>query len=54
MNFDWLADGQKTSYYIWVMVVNSIRVLGQSPEVIVKAYKFNRVGIYRPLVKAIR
>jgi transposase len=51
MNFDWLADGRKipddVMYYIRVMAVNSIRVLGQSPEVIAKAYNFNRACIYR-------
>jgi hypothetical protein len=44
MNLDWLADGRKipdeVMYYIRVMAVNSIRVLGQSPEVIAKAYNF--------------
>jgi transposase len=51
MNLDWLADGRKipdeVMYYIRVMAVNSIRVLGQSPEVIAKAYNFNRACIYR-------
>jgi transposase len=51
MNFDWLADGRKipddVMYYIRVMAVNSIRVLGLSPEVIAKAYNFNRACIYR-------
>ena len=36
MNLDWLAEGRKipdeVMYYIRVMAVNSIRVLGQSPE----------------------
>ena len=44
MNFDWLADGRKipddVMYYIRVMAVNSARALGQSPEVIAKAYNF--------------
>jgi transposase len=51
MNFDWLADGRKipddVMYYIRVMAVNSIRVLGLSPEVIAQAYNFNRACIYR-------
>ena len=51
MNFDWINDGRKipddVMYYIRVMAVNSIRVLGQSPEVIAKAYNFNRACIYR-------
>jgi transposase len=51
MNFDWLEDGRKipddVMYYIRVMAVNAIRVLGQSPEVIAKAYNFNRACIYR-------
>lgn len=51
MNFDWLEDGRKipddVMYYIRVMAVNSIRVLGQSPEAIAKAYNFGRACIYR-------
>ena len=51
MNLDWLADGRKipdeVMYYIRAMAVNSIRVLGQSPEDIAKAYNFNRACIYR-------
>jgi transposase len=51
MNFDWLADGRKipddVMYYIRVMAVNAVRVLGQSPEAIAKAYNFNRPCIYR-------
>jgi transposase len=51
MNFDWLNDGRKipddVMYYIRVMAVHAIRVLGQSPEVIAKAYNFNRACIYR-------
>jgi transposase len=51
MNFDWINDGRKipddVMYYIRVMAVNSVRVLGQSPEVIAKAYNFNRACIYR-------
>jgi len=51
MNFDWLTDGRKipddVMYYIRVMAVHAIRELGQSPEVIAKAYNFNRACIYR-------
>lgn len=51
MNLDWLNDGRKipddVMHYIRVMAVNSIRVLGQSPEDIAKAYNFNRHCIYR-------
>ena len=51
MNFDWINDGRKipddVMYYIRVMAVNSVRVLGQSPEVIALAYNFNRACIYR-------
>lgn len=51
MNVDWLADGRKipddVMYYIRVMAVNAVRVLGQSPELIAKAYNFNRPCIYR-------
>lgn len=51
MNFEWLNDGRKipddVMYYIRVMAVHAIRVLGQSPEVIAKAYNFNRACIYR-------
>lgn len=51
MNFDWLDDGRKipddVMYYIRVMAVNAIRVLGQSPEVVAKTYNFNRACIYR-------
>lgn len=51
MNFDWLDDGRKipdgVMYYIRVMAVHAIRVLGESPEVVAKAYNFNRACIYR-------
>lgn len=51
MNFDWINDGRKipddVMYYIRVMAVNAIRVLGQSPEVIAVTYNFNRACIYR-------
>jgi transposase len=50
MNLDWLADGRKITdevmYYIRIMAVNSIRVLGQSQEAIAKTYNFNRACIY--------
>jgi hypothetical protein len=40
MNFEWINDGRKipddVMYYIRVMAVNSVRVLGQSPEVIAR------------------
>ena len=56
MNFDWLADGRKipdgVMHYIRAMAVYSIRVLGQSPEVIAKAYNFNRACIY-PMAGAV-
>jgi len=46
-----LADGRKipdnVMCYIRVMALNSIRVLGLSPEVIAKAYNFNLACIYR-------
>ena len=42
MNLDWLADGRKipdeVMYYIRVMAVNSIWVLGQSPEAVAKIH----------------
>ncbi|BBL76769.1 IS630 family transposase [Methylomagnum ishizawai] len=51
MNLDWLKDGRKipddVMYYIRVMAVNAIRVLGHGPEEIAKAYNFNRHCIYR-------
>lgn len=51
MNFDWLDDGRKipdgVMYYVRAMAVNAVRVLGQSPEAIAKAYNFNRACIYR-------
>ncbi len=51
MNLDWLNDGRKipddVMYYIRVMAVNAIRVLGHGPEEIAKAYNFNRHCIYR-------
>jgi transposase len=51
MNLDWLKDGRKipddVMYYIRVMAVHAIRVLGHGPEEIAKAYNFNRHCIYR-------
>jgi transposase len=51
MNFDWLTDGRKipdeVMHYIRAMAVHAVRVLGQSPEAIAKAYNFNRACIYR-------
>jgi transposase len=51
MDNDWLADGRKipdeVMYYIRRMAVNSVRKLGQSPEVVAKVFNFNRACIYR-------
>ena len=51
MKFDWLNDGKKVPddvmYYIRVMAVNAIRVLGLSPETVAVAYNFDRTCIYR-------
>lgn len=51
MNLDWLADGRKipdeVMYFIRIMAVNAIRVQGQSPEQVAKAYNFHRTCIYR-------
>lgn len=51
MNVDWLADGRKipdeVMYYIRIMAVHAVRVLGLSPELIATAYHFNRACIYR-------
>lgn len=51
MNTDWLKDGRKipdsTMYYIRIMAVNAVRILGLSPETIAKAYNFHRSCIYR-------
>ena len=50
MNMDWMADGRKipdeVMDYIRVMAVNAIRNLELSPELIAKAYNFNRDCIY--------
>jgi transposase len=50
MTPDWLKDGRKipddVMYYIRVMAVYAIRVLGQSPETVAKTYNFNRHCIY--------
>jgi transposase len=51
MDIDWLADGRKipddVMYYIRIMAVHAVRVLGLSPELIAEAYNFNRACIYR-------
>lgn len=51
MNTDWLKDGKKipdnVMYYIRIMAVNAIRVLGHSPEKIAEFYNFDRSCIYR-------
>lgn len=51
MNLEWLEDGRgipdEVMFYIRVMAVNAVRILGQSPEVIVKAFNFSRACIYR-------
>lgn len=50
MNFDWLNDGRKipdeVMFYIRVMAVHAVRVLGQSPEDVIKVFNFNRACIY--------
>jgi len=51
MNLDWLNDGKKVPddvmYYIRIMAVNAIRVLGLSPETVAAVYNFDRTCIYR-------
>jgi transposase len=51
MNTDWLADGRKipdeVMFYTRIMAVHAVRVLGLSPELVSKAYNFNRSCIYR-------
>lgn len=51
MSLDWLNDGRKipddVMYYIRVMAVNAVRMLGLGPEEVAKAYNFNRHCIYR-------
>lgn len=51
MSLDWLNDGRKipdyVMYYIRVMAVNAVRVLGLGPEEVARAYNFNRHCIYR-------
>jgi len=51
MNTDWLDDGRKipddVMFYIRIMAVHAVRVLGLSPELVAKAYPFNRTCIYR-------
>lgn len=51
MDVEWLKDGRKipddVMFYIRVMAVHAVRVLGESPEVVAKVYHFNRSCIYR-------
>jgi len=51
MNLDWLDDGRKipdeVMVYIRVMAVHAVRVLGQSPEDVIKIFNFNRHCMYR-------
>ena len=51
MNLDWLDDGRKipddVMFYIRVMAVHAVRVLGQSPEDVIKVLNFNRACMYR-------
>jgi transposase len=51
MNVDWLDDGRKVPddvmFHIRILAVHAVRVLGLSPELIAKAYHFNRACIYR-------
>jgi len=51
MNIEWLNDGRKipddVMHYLRIMAVHAVRVLGQSPETVCKAYNFNRSCIYR-------
>lgn len=51
MTIDWLADGRKipdeVMFYLRIMAVHAVRVLGLSPELIAQAYHFNRACIYR-------
>lgn len=48
---EWLEDGRKipddVMYYIRRMAVYAVRVLGESPETVVKSYNFDRSCIYR-------
>ena len=50
MKLDWMGDGRKipdeVMDYIRVMAVNAVRNLGMSPELIAKAYNFNRDCLY--------
>lgn len=50
MNLDWLDDGRKipdhVMLYIRVMAVHAVRVLGQSPEDVIRVLNFNRAHIY--------
>jgi transposase len=51
MKLDWLDDGRKipddAMFYIRVMAVYAVRVLGQSPEDVIKVFNFNRACIYK-------
>lgn len=50
MNVDWLNDGRKipdpVMLYIRIMAVHAVRVLGQSPEDVIRVLNFNRAHIY--------
>lgn len=51
MTPEWLEDGRKipdeVMYYIRIMAVYAVRVLGQSPEKVAEAYNFDRSCLYR-------
>lgn len=51
MNTDWLTDGRKipddVMHHIRIMAVQAVRFFGLSPELVAKAYNFNRGCIYR-------
>lgn len=51
LGLDWLNDGRKipdeVMYYIRVMAVHAVRILGLGPEEVTRAYNFNRPCIYR-------
>lgn len=50
MNLDWLNDGRKipddVMYYVRIMAVHAVRVLGQSPEDVIRVFNFNRACMY--------
>ena len=50
MNLDWINDGRKipdnVMLHIRVIAVHAVRVLGQSPEDVIKVFNFNRHCIY--------